>query len=36
MLWRPTKKRPGLIERFEAEWDDAKGDWIFGERVVDA
>ena len=22
--------------RFEAEWNDEKGDWIFGKRVVDA
>jgi hypothetical protein len=29
--------RPGELQaRFEAEWDDKKGDWIFGKRVDDA
>ena len=38
-------KEPGVIEqfrlgenqaRFEAEWDDETGNWIFGKRVADA
>jgi hypothetical protein len=42
---RPYEDESGVIEqfrpgehqaRFEAEWDDAKGDWIFGKRVDDA
>jgi hypothetical protein len=42
---RPYEDEPSVIEqfrpgecqaRFEAEWDDQKGDWIFGERVDDA
>jgi hypothetical protein len=42
---RPYEDEPGVIEqfrpgvcqvRFEAEWDDEKGDWIFGRRVNDA
>jgi hypothetical protein len=42
---RPYEDEPGDIEqfrpgecqaRFEAEWDDEKGDWIFGKRVDDA
>jgi hypothetical protein len=29
--------RPGEhTARFEAEWDDATGDWLFGKRVGDA
>jgi hypothetical protein len=29
--------RPGELQaRFEAEWDDEAGDWIFGKRVDDA
>jgi hypothetical protein len=29
--------RPGERQaRFEAEWDDEKGDWIFGKRVDEA
>jgi hypothetical protein len=28
--------RPGELQaRFEAEWDDETGDWIFGKRVDD-
>jgi hypothetical protein len=42
---RPYEDEPGVIEqfrpgesqaRFEAEWDDETGDWIFGKRVDDA
>jgi hypothetical protein len=42
---RPYEDEPGLIEqfragerqvRFEAEWNDETGDWIFGNRVDDA
>jgi hypothetical protein len=42
---RPYEDEPGVIEqfrpgecqvRFEAEWNDEKGDWIFGKRVDDA
>jgi hypothetical protein len=42
---RPYEDEPGVIEqfrpgerqvRFEAEWDDEKGDWTFGKRVDDA
>ena len=41
----PYEDEPGVIEqfrpgerqvRFEAEWNDEKGDWIFGKRVDDA
>jgi hypothetical protein len=29
--------RPGERQvQFEAEWNDEKGDWIFGKRVDDA
>jgi hypothetical protein len=28
--------RPGELQaRFEAEWDDESGNWIFGKRVLD-
>jgi hypothetical protein len=42
---RPYEDEPAVIEqfrpgerqvRFEAEWNDEKGDWIFGKRVDDA
>jgi hypothetical protein len=42
---RPYKDEPGVIKqfrpgehqaRFEAEWNDETGDWIFGMRVNDA
>jgi hypothetical protein len=42
---RPYEDEPGVIEqfrqgenraRFEAEWNDETGDWIFGKRVDDA
>jgi hypothetical protein len=42
---RPYEDEPSVIEqfrpgerqvRFEAEWNDEKGDWIFGKRVDDA
>ena len=42
---RPYENEPGVIEqfrpgecqaRFEAEWDDETGNWIFGKRVDDA
>jgi hypothetical protein len=42
---RPYEVEPGVIEqfrlgenqaRFEAEWDDETGNWIFGKRVDDA
>jgi hypothetical protein len=42
---RPWEDEPGVIEqfrpgerqvRFKAEWNDKKGDWIFGKRVDDA
>jgi hypothetical protein len=42
---RPYEDEPGAIEqfrpgecqaRFEAEWDDQTGDWIFGKRIEDA
>jgi hypothetical protein len=42
---RPYQDEPGVIEqfrlgenqaRFEAEWDDETGNWIFGKRVDDA
>jgi hypothetical protein len=42
---RPYEDEPGVIKqfrpgerqvRFEAVWDDEKGDWIFGKRVDDA
>jgi hypothetical protein len=29
--------RPGELQaRYQAEWDDESGDWIFGKRVDDA
>jgi hypothetical protein len=42
---RPYVDEPGVIQqfrpgeclvRFEAEWNDEKGDWLFGKRVHDA
>ena len=42
---RPYQDEPGIIEqfrpgeaqvRFEAEWDDKIGNWIFGKRMDDA
>ena len=42
---RPYEDEPSVIEqfrlgenqaRFEAEWDDESGNWIFGKRVDDA
>jgi hypothetical protein len=42
---RPYEAGPDVIEqfrlgenqaRFEAEWDDDTGDWIFGKRIEDA
>jgi hypothetical protein len=42
---RPHEDEPGVIEqfrpgehraRFEAEWNDETGAWIFGKRVADA
>jgi hypothetical protein len=42
---RPYEDEPGVVEqfrpiecqtRFEAEWDDETGNWIFGKRIEDA
>ena len=34
---KPEQMLPGEHQaRFRAKWNDASGDWVFGQRVADA